>query len=162
MVVFLTVTKKDRIEQDPDRDARAAASTARRPRARRREQDGRDPGAVDAVRERAAAGPGEFVLLVPNPDHLPSTASARTSREGEQVLAEALPALEERRRRRRRGPRRASPNAYDDIVDELDASDYDEIILETLPHHVSHWLHVDLPQRVAELGYPLTTVAATA
>jgi hypothetical protein len=54
-----------------------------------------------------------------------------------------------------------SPNAYDDIVDELNGRDYQEIILETPPHHVSHWLHIDLPVRVAQLGYPLTTVAAT-
>jgi len=51
--------------------------------------------------------------------------------------------------------------AYDDIVDELSSGDYDEIILETPPSHVSHWLHVDLPQRIAQLGYPLITVAAT-
>lgn len=55
----------------------------------------------------------------------------------------------------------ASPNAYDDIVEELDARDYDEIIIETPPSHVSHWPHVDLLQRIAQLGYPLTTVAAT-
>jgi len=30
-----------------------------------------------------------------------------------------------------------------------------------VPTHVSHWLHVDLPERIAHLGYPLTTVAAT-
>jgi hypothetical protein len=54
-----------------------------------------------------------------------------------------------------------SPNAYDDIVQELNTGDYDEIILETPPSHVSHWLHVDLPERVSRLGYPLTTVSAT-
>ena len=54
-----------------------------------------------------------------------------------------------------------SPNAYDDIVAELDAGDYDEIILETPPSHVSHWLHVDLAERIAHLGYPLPTVAAS-
>ena len=54
-----------------------------------------------------------------------------------------------------------SPNAYDDIVEELNRASYDEIILETFPSHVSHWLHVDLPERVAALGYPLRTVTAT-
>ena len=39
--------------------------------------------------------------------------------------------------------------------------DYREIILETPPSHVSHWLHVDLSQRIAHLGYPLLTVAAS-
>jgi uncharacterized membrane protein len=55
----------------------------------------------------------------------------------------------------------SSPNAYDDIVEELKRREYGEIILETLPSHVSHWLHVDLSERVAGLGYPLKTVAAT-
>ena len=54
-----------------------------------------------------------------------------------------------------------SPNAFDDIVAELERRGYSEIILETLPSHVSHWLHVDLAQRLAHLGYPLTTVTAT-
>lgn len=53
-----------------------------------------------------------------------------------------------------------SPNAYDDMVDELDSRDYHEIILETPPHHISHLLHIELPDRVAQLGYPLTTVPA--
>ena len=53
-----------------------------------------------------------------------------------------------------------SPNAYDDIVEELDAGTYTEIILETPPAHLSHWLHVDLPQRVAELGLPTEAVSA--
>ncbi len=53
-----------------------------------------------------------------------------------------------------------SPNAYDDIVEELEARAYGEIILETPPAHISHWLHVDLPQRISELGYPTETVAA--
>ena len=44
---------------------------------------------------------------------------------------------------------------------ELERRSYSEIILETLPSHVSHWLHVDLAQRLAHLGYPLTTVTAT-
>jgi hypothetical protein len=42
-----------------------------------------------------------------------------------------------------------SPNAYDDIVTELDAGAYTEIILETPPAHLSHWLHVDLWERVS-------------
>ena len=54
-----------------------------------------------------------------------------------------------------------SPNAFDDIMAALDTGDYDEIILETPPSHVSHWLHVDLSQRIAHLGYPLLTRRCT-
>ena len=77
------------------------------------------------------------------------------------MLAQALPLLEEPAGAEIEGRVANSPNAYDDIVDELNTRDYDEIILETPPSHVSHWLHVDLPNRVAHLGYPLKTVAAT-
>jgi hypothetical protein len=48
----------------------------------------------------------------------------------------------------------------DAIEETLYAGDYDEIILSTLPRAVSHWLHIDLPRRVAHLGLPLTTVIA--
>jgi hypothetical protein len=48
----------------------------------------------------------------------------------------------------------------DAIEEALADADYHEIILSTLPHSVSHWLHVDLPQRVSHLGLPLTTVIA--
>ena len=77
------------------------------------------------------------------------------------MFALALPPLEEAAGAEIGGRVASSPNAYHDIVAELSSGDYDEIILETPPSHVSHWLHIDLPQRVAQLGYPLVTVAAT-
>ena len=119
------------------------------------------PALIEAVRERAAAGPAEFVMLLPNPAHLAFDRNSRDTSDGQHVLAEALPALEEAAGAEIEGRVAASPNAYDDIVDELRSNDYSEIILETPPSHVSHWLHVDLPERIAHLGYPLTTVAAT-
>jgi len=48
----------------------------------------------------------------------------------------------------------------DAIEEALDVEKFDEIILSTLPHSVSRWLHVDLPRRVAHLGLPVTTVTA--
>ena len=88
----------------------------------------------------------------------PPTASA----ESEQLLADALPPLEHAAGAEIEGRVAASPNAFDDIVAELGRRKYSEIILETLPSHVSHWLHLDLAQRIAHLGYPLTTVTPTA
>jgi uncharacterized membrane-anchored protein len=119
------------------------------------------PALVAAMRERAAAGPARFFLLVPNPDHLPFDRVGTDTSDGEQVLARALPRLKEQSGAEVEGLVANSPNAYDDIVAALDGGEYGEIILETLPSHVSHWLHVDLPERVAHLGYPLTTVTAT-
>ena len=113
------------------------------------------------MRERAAAGPAEFVMLVPNPAHLAFDRTSPDLRVGDVVLEHALPLLEEAAGTEIEGRVATSPNAYDDIVQELDSGGYDEIILETPPSHVSHWLHVDLRERIAHLGYPLTTVTAT-
>ena len=78
------------------------------------------------------------------------------------MLERALPLLKEKSGAEVEGRVANSPNAYDDIVAALESGEYGEIILETPPSHLSHWLHVDLPQRLAHLGYPLTTVTATA
>jgi uncharacterized membrane-anchored protein len=119
------------------------------------------PALVEAMRRRAAAGPARFFLLVPNPDHLPFDRVGADTTAGEEALERALPRLQEQSGAEVEGRVANSPNAYDDIVAALSGGDYREIILETLPSHVSHWLHVDLPERVAHLGYPLTTVTAT-
>jgi hypothetical protein len=115
---------------------------------------------VDAVRERAAESPAGFFLLVPNPAHVAFDRASDDQQDGERALARALPGIQRAAGSSVEGRVARSPNAYDDIVAELDTGAYDEIILETPPSHVSHWLHVDLPHRIAELGYPLRTVAA--
>jgi repeat uncharacterized protein DUF347 len=159
VVVLLTITKRDRIEEEP------MAADAEAPRVPRvlivPNRTSASPALVDAVRTRATEGPADFVLLVPNPHHLAFDRVSHESPEGDHLLAEALPVLEQATGGNVMGRIAASPNAYDDIVEELSAHRYHEIILETIPAHVSHWLHVDLPQRLAHLGYPLTTVPAT-
>jgi uncharacterized membrane-anchored protein len=117
---------------------------------------------VDAVRERAAAAPARFFVLVPNPDNLPFDRNSLDTADGEQALERVLPLLRRQSGVEVEGRVASSPNAYDDIVEALDSGEYREIILETPPSHVSHWLHVDLSQRIAHLGYPLTTVTETA
>jgi len=160
VVVFLTVTRRDRIEEEPRPIADYDGSLIPRVLVIAN-KTAATPSLVEAVRERAAAGPAEFVLLVPNPDHLAFDRVSHGSPEGEHLLAESLPVLEMAAASKVEGRVAASPNAYDDIVEELDARRYHEIILETVPAHVSHWLHVDLAQRLSHLGYPLRTVAAT-
>jgi len=117
---------------------------------------------VDAVRERAAAAPARFLVLVPNPDNLPFDRTGTDTADGERMLEQVLPLLKQQSGVEVEGRVARSPNAYDDIVAALDSGEYREVILETPPSHVSHWLHVDLSQRIAHLGYPLTTVTATA
>jgi uncharacterized membrane-anchored protein len=158
LVLYLTVTRRDVIETEGVReevpsDAARVLVVANKTAA--------TPALLEAIRERAAAGPARFVLLVPNPDdHLVFGRIGKDIHQGEQVLALALPLLEEAAGTDVEGRVAHSPNAYDVIAGELKTSDYDEVILSTLPSHVSHWLHVDLPRRVADLGRPVTTVTA--
>jgi uncharacterized membrane-anchored protein len=162
LVVYLTISKRDLIavsdldgrpgERPPDGEPRVLVVT---------NKTDATPAVIEAVRERAAAGPARFVVLVPNPGHLPFDRNSTDTAAGDRVLERALPLLEEPAGTEVEGRVAASPNAYDDIVEELKRGDYREIILETLPSHVSHWLHVDLPERVAGLGYPVKTVMAT-
>ena len=166
VIVYLTVTKLDRIENRPRVEMPPGKGSPVKisPKARIlvvANKMASTPALVEAVRERAATGPAGFFMLVPNPGHVAFDRASEDIHEGAEMLAVALPPIEEAAGAEIRGRVATSPNAYDDIVDELSSGDYDEIILETPPSHVSHWLHVDLPQRIAQLGYPLVTVAAT-
>jgi len=166
LVVYLAISKRDVIAVSP-----AEAELAPRPDAQA--EDGEPgvlvvtnkteatPALLSAVRERATAGPARFFVLVPDPEHLPFDRVAEDTGDSDQALARTLPTFGVTAGTEVGGRVANSPNAYDDIVEELDRGEYREIILETVPGHVSHWLHVDLPDRVAGLGYPVTTVAAT-
>jgi hypothetical protein len=121
------------------------------------------PALLDAIRERAARGPARFHLLIPNP-HMPGWRPSEVSHpdvtEGEQVLALALPLIEEAVGGPADGSVSPRHDPMDAIEETLHDGDFDEIILSTLPPTVSRWLHLDLPHRVGHLGLPLTTVVA--
>jgi hypothetical protein len=121
------------------------------------------PALLAALRERAARGPASFHLLVPNPDLAswrPSEVQHPDLTHGEQVLALALPLIEEVTSSPTSGAVSTRHDPMDAIEEALMGASFDEIVLSTLPHHVSRWLHVDLPRRVAHLGLPVTTVTA--
>jgi uncharacterized membrane-anchored protein len=115
---------------------------------------------LESLRRRAQAGPVAFHVLVPDPHNLGFDHGDPEPREGEALLATALPPLREAVGGEVSGRVANSPNAYDDIVEELDDGAYTEIVIETPPTHLSHWLHVDLPQRVSQLGLPTEAVTA--
>ena len=108
------------------------------------------PAVREAVRARAERGPCWFHLVVPAPTH----------GHGEQVLARAIPLLEEAAHRPFDGSVSIRHDPFDAIEEALMADEFDEIILSTLPRGLSRWLHLDLPHRVAHLGLPVTTVIA--
>jgi hypothetical protein len=100
---------------------------------------------------------------VPNlAEHAELTEAEREHRhaDGERMLQLALPLVEEAAGAKAEGWVSYRHDPMDAIEEALGDADYHEIILSTLPHSVSHWLHVDLPRRVSHLGLPLTTVIA--
>jgi len=161
LVVYLAISKRDVIPTGAAAEAEALSAEGEARILVVTNKTDATPAVAEAVRERAIAGPASFFVLVPNPAHVAFDRVSEDTGLGEKVLGRALPKLEEPAGGEVSGRVAVSPNAYDDIVEELNRASYDEIILETFPSHVSHWLHVDLPERVAALGYPLKTVTAT-
>jgi hypothetical protein len=120
------------------------------------------PALQDAVRERAARGPAEFTLLVPNSAHgLHKVVDPEDQEAGEanQVLELALPLLEQAAGAHVEGMV-GDANPLDAIHDAVNLQGFDEIIISTLPTKVSKWLRLDLPSKIAGLGLPVTTVTA--
>lgn len=111
------------------------------------------PRLLEAVRERARRGPCAFTLLVPKPYWDPDT------EESAAVLELAIPLLEG-----------ASGAHVGGIIGDsdpvlavrsaLEHGRFDEVIVSTLPAHVSRWLHLDLPHRLEQLGLPVSVITA--
>src|SRR3954453_2923061 len=109
------------------------------------------PRLLAEVRERAARGPCRFTLLVPRPFWDPDTEEAAIT------LELALPLLDEAAGGHVEGVI-GDTDPFVAVQGALQRTRFDEIIVSTLPTHVSHWLRMDLPARVRRLGVPVTVV----
>jgi uncharacterized membrane-anchored protein len=121
------------------------------------------PALLDAIRARALQGAATFHLLIPNTSEyaeLTDAERAERHRDAEKKLAEALPLVQEAAGSPATGTVSYRHDPMDAIEETLHNGGFHEIILSTLPHHLSHWLHVDLPDRLHHLGLPITTVIA--
>jgi hypothetical protein len=121
------------------------------------------PALLDAVRQRAAKGPCEFTLLVPNTTHGLHTLvdpEDQSQSEAETVIELAIPLLEQAAG----APVDAMvgvPEPLAAIQDAVNLHGFDELIISTLPTRVSKWLKLDLPSKASGLGLPVTTVTAS-
>jgi hypothetical protein len=121
------------------------------------------PALLDAVRARAAKGPCEFTLLVPNTTHGLHTLvdpEDQSQSEAETVIELAIPLLEQASG----GPVDAMvgvPEPLAAIQDAINLHGFDELIISTLPTRVSKWLKLDLPSKASGLGLPVTTITAS-
>jgi hypothetical protein len=120
------------------------------------------PDLLAAIRARAADGPVQFRLLVPNPAraeaHLRHVERHDKAAEAEQELRKSVPALEEAAGAPVIGSVSIRHDPYDAIEELMFSEPVDEVILSVAPHELSRRLHLDLPHRLAHLHLPLTTV----
>ena len=115
-----------------------------------------------AIRHRADTGDVQFRVIVLNPAaaelHLLHPERHDKAAEAEQVLLRALPDLETAAG----GPVIGSVSVRHDPMDAIEetifAEPVDEIMLAVPEHHVSTWLHQDLPHRLQHYGLPVAMV----
>ena len=102
------------------------------------------PRLLREVSESAKDG-AQFTLLIP-PECAQHRGSDWTSDDAAGMLAEAA------------GADVAVLDCGDDALDTIhgavDAGQFDEIIVCTVPEHLSRWVHHDLPHRIEHLGLP--------
>jgi hypothetical protein len=113
------------------------------------------PILLQEVDRRAAQEPTAFVLLIPD---------VTSRRAADWTLSEALKAL----RAAAKGATGMRPanvegmvggaDAFESIKDVLEASEFDDVVISTLPKRTSQWLKRDLPARVEKLGVPVTVI----
>ncbi len=157
VVAYLTATRKD--VSDPGAAEETSAGTAHILVVAH--QTATTPELLAAIRGRAAQGSASFHLLVPNVAlHAEMTEAERAQHhaDAERVLALALPEFEHAAGVPVHGSVSLRHDPMDAVEEALRSARFDEIILSTLPHGISRWLHVDLPRRIGALGLPLTTI----
>ena len=106
------------------------------------------PRLLKHIRARAAAGPCEFTLLVPD----------ATDREaGERRLEIVLPLLSAAASTQVEGLV-GGPDPFEAVRQAVREGDFDEIIVSTLPRRTSKWLARDLIRQIQSLRLPVTPV----
>ena len=121
------------------------------------------PELLDALRIRSGRGPCEFTLLVPSTPH--GLAWAADMHAGGDEAEQHRKAFVEELREEGLDVGEAKVgdgDALAAIQDECNFNTYDELIVSTLPLHVSKWLRIDLPSKAqAATGLPVTHVVGS-
>ena len=121
------------------------------------------PELLEALKERAGCGECEFTLLVPSTPHGLAWAADTHAGEGEAEGHRAA-FVEELRDEGLdvKDAKVGDPDPLAAVSDICNFSEFDEVIVSTLPLHVSKWLRIDLPRKVrAATGLPVTHVVAS-
>ena len=115
-----------------------------------------------ALKDRAAKGDSpKFTLVVPSAHGLAKAAG------GDEDIPEAQGHVDTAVARLREAGldvegRLGDPDPVAAVADAANADSYDEVIVSTLPTHLSKWLRVDLPRKAAHAtGLPVTHVVGS-
>jgi hypothetical protein len=120
------------------------------------------PKLRDEITKRLTAGPSSFYVLVPNTRiaaYEPAGLAPMpdTTEEAQHRLDQLLANLHNLGVKAEGALGDANPLKA--IAEVLASRQFDEVLLSTLPHHVSKWLRMDLPHRVQRrFGLPVTTI----
>src|SRR5438876_11775284 len=118
---------------------------------------------LEVLRERAAKGPARFHLLVPSTPR--GVSKALDMFAGQEAAEHDLEASLQRIRDLGLEVEGSvgDPDPSAAVMDTANAEKFDEVIVSTLPKHLSKWLKLDLPHKVAHAtGLPVTHVEAKA
>ena len=122
------------------------------------------PELLAALNARAVRGPCEFTLLVPATPHGLAWAADPGESGNEEAERHRAAFVDELRGE---GLDVADAKVGDGdplaaISDECNFTEYDELIVSTLPLRLSKWLHIDLPRKAeAATGLPVTHVVGS-
>ncbi len=119
---------------------------------------------LESIRVRAAQGPAQFRVVVPNPAaaelHLLHPERHEKAAEAERVLRESRTVLEAAAGGPVIGTVSVRHDPMDAVEDVLLNEPVDEIILSVATHTLARWTHQDLQHRLHHYGLPVTTVGA--
>lgn len=120
------------------------------------------PDLLQAIRDRAANGPAQFRILIPNPAHaeahLRHPELHERAEQAEHVLHASLPHFEAAAGGHVIGSVSIRNDPYDAVEETLLDEPIDEFIVALASHGLTRALHLDLPHRLAHLGLPVTTL----
>ena len=121
------------------------------------------PELKDALEQRSKEGDCEFTLLVPATPHGLAWAATPDSG-GDEAEAHRTAFLEELRGKgvNVKDAKVGDGDPLAAVQDECNFNSYDEVIVSTLPLHMSKWLKVGLPQKVGHAtGLPVRHVVGS-
>lgn len=117
---------------------------------------------LNALRERAERGDCEFTVLIPATPHGIKWAANMYADDGAEEAKGHRDAMVDRMRGAGievKDTIVGDPDPLAAIEDACNMGSYDELIVSTLPHRVSKWLHLDLPRKAGHAtGLPVTSI----